>query len=74
MKFEYDCIVVKVVVIFISNWCIYCGGLFYEGIVLSYVVYYFVGFWVWDIWCFFVVLVKFDLEFVKDNICVMFDY
>lgn len=74
MPKEYSRIAVKSIVTLIANWKSARGGLKHDGIVPSYAVPYFVGFWAWDSWKHAVALSRFFPDLAKEQVRAMFDY
>jgi putative isomerase len=65
---------VKCLQTLINNWRGPYRQLYHDGLVPSYAVSYFRGFWAWDSWKHAVALSYFDTELAKNQIRAMFDY
>jgi len=71
---SYRKIAVKSLLTLINNWKCPTGSLYHDGIVPSYNVGYFNGFWAWDSWKHAAALARFAPELAKNQIRSMFDY
>ena len=69
---EYTRIAVKSILTLTNNWKAGIGALKNEGLIPSYAINYFNGFWAWDSWKHAVGVVKFNPELAKNQIRVMF--
>jgi len=71
---SYRDIAVKSLLTLINNWKSPIGSLQHDGIVPSYNIGYFNGFWAWDSWKHAAALTSFAPELAKNQIRAMFDY
>lgn len=69
---SYTKIAVKCIETLNSNWKAGIGALKNEGVIPSYAVWYFNGFWAWDSWKHAVGVVKFNPTLAKNQMRVMF--
>jgi glucosidase len=69
---EYTQIAVKCISTLTNNWRTGIGALENDGIIPSYAVWYFNGFWAWDSWKHAVGVAHFNPELAKNQIRVMF--
>ncbi len=67
-------IIAKSVVTLLLNWKSPVGDLKHDGLIPSFAVNYFDGFWAWDSWKHAVALSKFNSELAKKQILSIFDY
>ncbi len=67
-------VAVKAVVTLIGNWRAARGDMRHDGVVPSYSVDYFNGFWAWDSWKHAAALAAFAPDLARDQIRAMFDY
>jgi glycogen debranching enzyme len=74
MEEAYNWIAVKSVVTLLANWRAAKGDLLHEGIVPSFAMNYFMGFWAWDSWKHAVALSRFAPDLAKNQMRAMFDY
>ncbi|MBI9035956.1 MAG: glycoside hydrolase [Bacteroidales bacterium] len=70
----YNRMAVKSVITLVNNWRSAFGGLKHDGLIPSYSVWYFRGFWAWDSWKHAVAVNLFNSELAKDQIRTMFDW
>lgn len=73
-KREYREIAVKSLLTLVNNWKAPLGDLKHAGLIPSYNIWYFNGFWAWDSWKHAVALSWFEPQLAKDQIRTMFDY
>lgn len=64
----------KSLITLINNWRSASAALYHDGLIPSYAVWYFNGFWGWDSWKHSVALARFEPDLAKDQIRAMFDY
>jgi glucosidase len=68
---EYTQVAVKCISTLTNNWRAGIGALQNDGIIPSYAVWYFNGFWAWDSWKHAVGVVNFNPELAKNQMRVM---
>jgi len=73
-KKEYQDIAVKSLITLVNNWRSSSAALHHDGLIPSYAVSYFNGFWGWDSWKHSVAIARFETNLAKDQIRAMFDY
>lgn len=71
---EYSKIAIKSIMTLINNWKCKTNDLLYDGIIPSFAVWYFDGFWAWDSWKHAVGIVRFEPQLAKNQIKTMFAY
>lgn len=74
MEDAYNRIAVKAMMTLLANWRSAKGDLLHDGVIPSFAMDYFIGFWAWDSWKHAVALSRFAPELAKDQIRAMFDY
>lgn len=67
-------VAVKAVETLIGNWRAARGDLLHDGVIPSYSVDYFNGFWAWDSWKHAAALAYFAPDLARDQMRAMFDY
>jgi putative isomerase len=70
----YQKIAVKALLTLINNWKAPIGALKHSGLIPSYNIHYFNGFWAWDSWKHAVALAQFEPDLAMDQIRAMFAY
>jgi len=70
----YQRIAIKALLTLINNWKAPTGALYHCGLIPSYNIHYFNGFWAWDSWKHAAALAQFAPGLAKDQIRAMFDY
>jgi putative isomerase len=69
-----DIMAVKCIETLMMNWRSPAGSLHHDGLVPSFSVGFFDGFWAWDSWKHAVALARFEPELAKSQIMAMYDY
>ncbi len=70
----YQRMAAKSVITLVNNWRSAYGGLKHDGLIPSFSVWYFRGFWAWDSWKHAVAVNLFEPELAKDQVRAMFDW